>query len=169
MVDTLSSESGNWILPSQPPTFSSTLPNYGESLPGRVNREGVKNYVRNRGTLNLGDWATEGRRRATSAVAQSINAEPNAFQAPPPKVLGDDALRNYTKSRTSTPNLIGGVLDAPNPHHRFRVKKAARANYDKNQNSQMKSLLESYGKLPLPPQPAPHTQGEVISKYIQFN
>jgi hypothetical protein len=157
MTTTLSSESANRILPSRSTTLSSILPNYEESLPARVNREGVQNYVKSRGTLNIGDWATEGRRMLTS----SITREQSVVIARPPKVLGPDAIRNYTRNRSSTPNLIYGNLDPPNPHHRFRVKKEARDNYNKNHNSQMKALFQSYGKLPLPTQPAPRTQGEV--------
>ncbi len=157
MVTNLSSESANWILPSRSTTLSTTLPNYEQSLPVRVNREGVQNYVKSQGTLNIGNWATEGRRMSTS----SITREQSALIAPPPKVIGSDAMRNYTRNTSSTPNLIAGNLDPPNPHHRLRVKKEARANYDKNRNSQMKALIHNYGKLPLPTQPAPHTQGEV--------
>lgn len=156
MADTYLLDEANWVLPSQPTTFASTLPNYEQSLPVRVNREGVTNYIKNRGTLNLGDWATEGRRMSTSTTPV-----PNVLEAPPPKVLGPDALQNYIKSRSSTPNLIYSNLEPPNPHHRLRVKKEGRDNYNKNHHSQMKSLLESYGKLPLPEQTQPHTQGEV--------
>jgi hypothetical protein len=156
MVTTLSSESANWLLPSNPSSFASTLPNYEESFPIRVNREGVANYVKNRGSLNLGDWATEGRRMSTS-----LGQGPSDFQAPPPQVLGREALQNYTRSRTSTPNLIYGDLQPPNPHHHQRVKREGRANYDKNRLTQMKSIFQNYGKSPLPAQPAPNTQGEV--------
>ena len=161
MLATLSSESANWILPSQPTTLASTVTNYEESVPVRVNREGVKNYVKNRGTLNIGDWAIEGRRTSTSTVTQPIIKERNAPVAPPPKVIGPDAMRNYTRSRSSTPNLIYGNLESPRPHHHSRVKKAGLANYEKNNKSQMKVLFENYGKLPLPPPPVPHTKGEV--------
>jgi len=161
MVTTLSSGSANWILPSRPTTSTSTLPNYEESLPIRVNREGVQNYVKNRGTFNIGNWATEGRRMSTSTVTQPIIHEQNVLEISPPKVIGSDAMRNYTRSRSSTPNLIYGDLDPPNPHHQLRVKKEGRANYEKNHHTQMKGLFENYGKLPLPTPTLPRTQGEV--------
>ena len=151
MTKSLSSESANWILPSYPTTFTSTIPNYEEALPFRVNHEGAKNYVKNRGTLNIGDWATEGRRMSTSTLP--INQEP--------KVLGPDALRNYTKSRCSTPNLIYGNLEAPDSHPALRVKREGRANYEKSHHSQTKTLFENYGKLPLSTPKLPNTQGEV--------
>src|SRR5579871_921126 len=114
MVITLSSESANWVLPSYPVTLTSTLPNYEQSLPNRVNREGVTNYVKHRGTLNIGDWAVEGRRMSTSSIlSQPTVQDKNIFQAPPPKVLGPDAMRNYQRNRSSTPNLIYGNLDPP--------------------------------------------------------
>jgi len=156
MTKTLSSESANWILPSHPATFTSTIPNYEESLPFRVNREGAKNYVKNRGSLNIGDWAIEGRRMSTTTLP--INQESNLQQ---PKVLGADALRNYTKSRCSTPNLISGILQPPDSPQVLRVKREGRANYEKSHHSQTKTLLENYGKLPLSTPKAPHTQGEV--------
>jgi len=158
MTKTLSSESDNWILPSNPTTFTSTLPNYEETPPFRVNREGVKNYVRNRGSLNIGDWAIEGRRMSTTTTTLPINQESNL---PQPKVLGPDALRNYTKSRCTTPNLIYGNIQPLDSQHGMRVKREGRANYEKNHNSEMKNLLQNYGKLPVPIQQGPHTQGEV--------
>ena len=163
MNTTLPFESGNWVLPSQARRLSSTAPNYDEFVPQRVNRAGVQNYLRNRGSLNLGDWAIEGQRKTTGLLSNSAVVEPNAFEAPAPKVLGPDAMRNYLKSRTSTPNLIHGNLDPPNPHHHFRVKREGSANYKRNQHSQMKLLFDNYGKLPLPSPKAPHTQGEVNS------
>ena len=163
MVTTVPSNSEPWILPNYQRRLSSTLPNYEQSVPMRVNREGVQNYIRNRGTLNFGDWATEGRRVSISSasVTESTTTVQNVLAVPPPKVIGPDAMRNYIQSRTSTPNLIHGDLAPPNPHHHHRVKREGRANYNKNQNSQMKQLLENYGKLPVPTQPLPHTQGEV--------
>lgn len=134
----------------------STLPNYEEAPPFRVNREGVKNYVKNRGSLNIGDWAIEGRRNSATV---SRNEEANL---PQPKVLGPDALRNYTKGRCTTPNLIyGNDVQRPNPYHGLRVNQEGRANYEKNHRSQTKTLFENYGKLPLPTPTGPHTQGEV--------
>ena len=155
-----SSQSANWILPSNPTTFASSIPNYEEAPPFRVNREGVKNYIKNRGSLNIGDWAIEGRRMSTTSVATTVpdNQEVNLAQ---PKVLGPEALRNYTKSRCTTPNLIYGNMQAPDPHHGMRVKREGLANYEKNHHSQMKTLMENYGKLPLPTPPVPNTQGEV--------
>ncbi|CAF1313219.1 unnamed protein product [Adineta steineri] len=160
MTTTLSSESANWILPSYPRTFTSTLPNYEEAPPFRVNHEGVKNYVKNRGSLNIGDWAIEGRRMSTTATILSDNQQSNLVQ---PKVLGSEALRNYNKSRCSTPNLIYGDVQPPDSHHGMRVKREGQANYNKNHDSQVKTLQENYGKLPLPRQPAPHIQGEVAT------
>lgn len=156
MTTTVSAESANWILPSNPTTFGSTLPNYEEAPPFRVNQEGVKNYIRNRGSLNIGDWAIEGRRMSTATLP--VNQEPTVAQ---PKVLGPDALRNYTKSRCTTPNLIYGHMQTPDSNQPMRVKREGRANYEKNQDSQMKSLLQNYGKLPLPTPSVPNTQGEV--------
>lgn len=167
MVTAFPLDSSNWVLPSHQPTLSSTLPDYEGSLPVRVNREGITNYIKNRGSLNLGDWATEGRRMSISSGTEPRTPVPNPLEPPPPKVLGPDAMRNYIKSRSSTPNLLYGNLTGPNPHNHFRVKKEGRANYDKNQHSQMKVLLENYGKLPLPSPKRPHTQGEVnFLKYI---
>jgi hypothetical protein len=158
MTKSLSSESANWILPSNQKTFTSTIPNYEEAPPFRVNREGAKNYVKNRGSLNIGDWAIEGRRMSTTTTTLPTNQESNL---PQPKVLGPDALRNYTKSRCTTPNLIYGDLQLPNSQQGMRVKREGRANYEKNHNSEMKSLLQNYGKLPLSTKPIPNTQGEV--------
>ncbi|CAF3388271.1 unnamed protein product [Rotaria sp. Silwood1] len=163
MTVNLTSESANWILPSLPTTLPSTTPNYEESLPIRVNREGVANYIKNRGTLNFGQWAAQDRRMSTSAGTKPTVDQFNSFPVPPPKIIGPDATRNYIRSRSSTPNLIYGNLEPPNPHHHFRVKKEGRANYERNHNSHMKALLESYGKLPLPTQPIPHTQGEMAT------
>ncbi|UJR10634.1 hypothetical protein I4U23_014831 [Adineta vaga] len=161
MTTGLSSESANWILPSHPSTFTSTIPNYEEAPPFRVNREGVKNYMKNRGSLNIGDWAIEGRRMSTTTT----NALPNDQESIllQPKVLGPDALRNYTKSRSSTPNLIYGDLQPPNSHQGMRVKREGRANYEKSHHSQTKTLFENYGKLPLPTPKGPHTQGELAT------
>jgi hypothetical protein len=156
MSTTLSSKSANWIVPSNPATFESTIPNYEEAPPFRVNQEGVKNYIKNRGSLNIGDWAIEGRRMSTTTLP--INQEINPLQ---PKVLGPDALRNYTKSRCSTPNLIYGNIEPLDSRNGMRVKKEGRANYEKNHNSELKNLLQNYGKSPLEAQPVPHTQGEV--------
>lgn len=103
----------------------------------------------------------EASRRSASSVGQSVVPEQYVLPIPPPKVIGSDAIRNYIRSRTSTPNLIHGDMAAPNPHHHFRVKREGRANYERNQHSQMKTLFENYGKLPLPTPPLPHTQGEV--------
>lgn len=161
MVETWPTERENWTLPSYPVTIASTLPNYEESLPIRVNREGVQNYLRNRGSLTLGDWSMEGRRRSVSSARQPLPSDRPAFVAPPPKVLGADALRNYTRSRSSAPNLIGGVIDPPHPHHQYRVKPEAQKNYDRNQRTQMKVLMENYGKLTIPDPPPPHIQGQV--------
>ena len=171
MASTLSSEYNNWILPSQPVVIASTLPNYEESLPIRVNREGVANYIKHRGTLNIGDWATEGKRLSTPASMEPTVEQRNYFAAPPPKVLGPEAMQNYTRSRSSTPYLIYSNLDPPNPHNQVRVKREGRENYDKNQATQMKAMFQNYGKSPLPPQPTPNTQGEVNFEiyYILLN
>ncbi|CAF1969463.1 unnamed protein product [Rotaria magnacalcarata] len=161
MTRNLSSQSANWIPTSYATTFSSTIPNFEEATPYRVNPEGVKNYVKNRGSLNIGDWAIEGNRMSTtSATPLSTEQESNL---PQPKVLGPDALRNYTKSRCSTPNLIYGNIQPPDPLYGMRVKKEGRANYEKNHNTEMKTLLESYGKLSLPIHSVPHTQGELAT------
>jgi hypothetical protein len=160
-MNTLPLESTNWVLPTQPTTFTSTLPNYEQTLPIRVNREGVKNYLKHRGTLNIGDWATEGKRTPRLTIAQPIIYGQNIFEGPPPKVLGADAIRNYVRSRSSTPNLIYDNVDPPREHHQMRVKKEGRANYEKNQNSQSKFLMDNYGKLSIPTLPKPNTMGEV--------
>lgn len=160
-MNTLPWESGNWLLPTQSTTLSSTLPNYEEALPIRVNREGMKNYLKHRGSLNLGDWATEGKRTPKPTLAQPIIYGQNVFEGPPPKVLGADAVRNYVKSRSSTPDLIGGVVDGPRDHHKMRVKKEARDNYARNQHSESKFLMQNYGKLPIPTLPTSNTVGEV--------
>jgi hypothetical protein len=159
MTANLSSESANWILPYHPATFGSIIPNYEEAPPFRVNQEGVKNYIKNRGSLNIGDWAIEGR-RMSSATTATLPTDQESY-IPQPKVLGPDALRNYTKSRCTTPNLIYGTLQPPAAHPNMRVKREGLANYEKNKDSQMKSLIQNYGKLPLQRQPAPHTQGAV--------
>ena len=158
MTTGLYSGSENWILPSNTMTIPSTLPNYEEAPPFRVNREGVKNYIKNQGSLNIGDWAVEGRRMSTSSTTVSNAQETNQ---PQPKVFGADALRNSTKSRASTPNLICGNTQTPDSGQGLRVRQEGRANYERNRNSEMKSLLENYGKLPLPTPTVPHTQGEV--------
>ena len=167
MMDAFPTETGNWTLPSYPVTLTSTLPNYEEALPARVNRDGVKNYLRNRGTLNFAEWGADGRRSSVSAAGQPLPSDRNAFVAPPPKVLGHDALRNYTRSRSTTPNLLGGVLYPPHSHHNFRVKKEGQANYNRNQKTQMKDLMENYGKFARPEPPLPHTQG-AVSLSIDF-
>ncbi|CAF2390424.1 unnamed protein product [Rotaria sp. Silwood2] len=158
MTKKFSSESADWIPESYPTTFSSTMPNFEETPPYRVNREGVQNYVKNRGSLNIGDWAIEGRRMSTTTLP--INQESSL---PQPKVLGPDALRNYTKSRCSTPNLIQGNFQPPDSNYGMRVRKEGRANYEKNHNTEMKTLLENYGKLSLPIPPVPHIQGELAT------
>lgn len=157
MTRAVSSASTNWILPSHPKTFTPELPNHEDDLPFRVNREGMQNYVRNRGTLNIGDWAVEGRRMSTTSTI----IDP-ASVIPPPKVFGADALQNYNKSRCTTPNLIGGRLEAPDSRQGMRVKKEGLANYEKSHYSQTKDLLDNYGKLPTQAVPVPHTQGQVI-------
>jgi hypothetical protein len=169
-MNTLPWDTTNWLLPNQPTTITSTLPNYEEALPVRVNHEGMQNYLKNRGSLNLGVWATEGKRTPIPTISKPIIAGQNVFNVPPPKVLGNDAIRNYVRSRSSTPNLIYDNADPPREHHQMRVKKEARANYEKNQNSQSKFLMDNYGKLPIPTLPAPHTMGQVnISiNFIEF-
>jgi hypothetical protein len=163
MTSDLSSESANWIRPSHPTTFNSTIPNYEEVPPFRLNHEGAKNYARNRGTLNIGDWATEGRRMSTPTLpANDISTISQ------PKVVGPDALRNYNRSQCTTPNLIYGTVQPPDSRQGMRVKQEGRANYERNHNSEMKSLLQNYGKLPLATPPLPNTQGKVkLSK--KFN
>lgn len=156
MTKKLSSESTYSIPPKDYSTFASKLPNFEEAPPFRVNPEAVKNYVKNRGSLNIGDWAIEGRRMSTTLTT---NQESNVQQ---PKVLGEDALRNYTKSRCSTPNLIYGSTHSTEPQIGLRVTREGRANYERNNNNDMKTLFQNYGKSELPPQPAPNTQGEVI-------
>ena len=150
MSTTLSSESANWIVPSEPATFASVIPNYEEAPPFRVNQEGVKNYIKNRGSLNIGDWAIEGRRMSTTttAAAAPINQE-LVLLANRGEVLGADALRNYTKSRCTTPNLIYGNTQLPDSQQAMRVKREGRANYERNHHSQTQALLTNYGKLPL--------------------
>ncbi|CAF0830641.1 unnamed protein product [Rotaria sp. Silwood1] len=164
MTKTFSSESANWIPPSHPTMFSSTVPNFEEALPFRVNREAVQNYVKNRGSLNIGDWAIEGQRMSTTTTTTTTTAPINQeSNLPQPKVLGPDALRNYTKSRCSTPNLIHGNVQPLDSQYGMRVKKEGRANYEKNHNTEMKTLLQDYGKLSLPTPPVPHTQGELAT------
>ena len=155
MARAVSSTSTNWILPSNPKTFTSTLPSHEEDLPFRVNREGVQNYIKNRGSLNIGDWAIEGRRMSTTTAMDST------LTVPPPKVLGADALQNYTKSRCTTPNLIGGRLEPPDSRQGMRVTREALPNYEKSHYSQTKDLLDNYGRLSAPALPVPHTQGQV--------
>lgn len=150
MTRALSSESANWTLPSSQKTFA----NHDDTLPFRVNREGVQNYLKNRGSLNIGDWAIEGRRMSTTTD------DPTSV-IPPPKVLGPDALRNYTRNRTTTPDLINGRLQPPDSRGAMRVKKEGLANYEKSHYSQTKDLMQNYGKLPATSQPVPHTQGQV--------
>lgn len=161
MARALSSESANWILPSHQKTFASALPDYEEELPFRVNREGVQNYLKNRGSLNIGDWAIEGRRTSTTTAAATTVANDPASLIPAPKVLGPDALRNYTRSRSTTPDLINGRLQPPDSRGAMRVKKEGLANYEKSNYSQTKDLMQHYGKLSQPRQPVPHTQGQV--------
>ena len=165
MTKTLSSESANWILPSNPTSLTSTSPKYEEAPPYRVHREGVKNYLRNRGTLNIGEWAIEGKRTTKTPLPAD-----EEIIAPQPKVLGPDALRNYTRSRCSTPNLIHGYVQPTDSEHGMRVRREGRANYERNHHSQTQALLQNYGKLPLPTPPGPHTQGQVniASKRICF-
>ena len=156
----LSSESAQWILPSNPITPTPSSPTYEQALPFRVNQEGVKNYMKNRGSLNIGEWAIEGQRPSSSSVSHaSPIEEPYGTQ---PKVIGPDAMRNYSRSRNSTPNLIYGALETANAHSQMRVKQEGLANYERNHNSDVKGLLQNYGKMPLLQQPIPHTQGEVI-------
>jgi hypothetical protein len=157
----LSAESANWILPSYPTTVASTMPNYEDAPPFRVHQEGVKNYMKNRGTLNIGDWAVEGR-RASRMGSMTQNEPTNTTILTQPKVVGPDALRNYSRSRSSTPNLIHGTLQPPDSHHHhLRVRREGQANYERNHDSQLKSLLHNYGKLPRSSRPMPHAQGEV--------
>lgn len=161
MTDILSLESANWVTANQPDTFTSTLPTYAESLPMHVKREGVQNYIKNRGSLNLGDWAIEGRRSATPRMGRG-EREPFDGQAIPAKVKGPEAIRNYMRSVSSTPNLLHGTLQPPNPHHGVRVRPEGQANYIQDHDSRVKILLESYGKdIPTPVPTRPHTQGEV--------
>ena len=165
MTKTLSTESANWVPPSNSTSFSSTLPNYEDSLPFRVNREGVKNYVKNRGSLNIGDWAIEGRQ--ISKTTSPINQETNSLH---PKVVGADAFRNYTNNIHSKPHLLDGNFQPPSSPYGLRVRKEGFANYEKNHKTQMKTLLENYGKLSVPAPPLPHTQGQVkLLKTISMN
>ena len=316
-----SQEQTNWVLPSPSTKFASTLPNYEEALPIRVNREGVRNYLKHQGTLNIGDWATEAKPPPIPLVSQPVNygqntrdrlptqavrsqevqhyvrsrsAAPNlsygqniyeapaqglqsaavrsyirnnraapavvygqnayeipsqmsqsdamqnytrgfgttsnlaygqgAYEVPAqmaqsgaiqnytrgpsatsdltygqsvdeipaqilgpggvddylrsysaqpnanygqnafeitPQVIGSDAVQNYIKGRITTPNLLYDNLNTPRKHHRMRVKREGIDNYQKNQYSQSKYLMDNYGKLSIPQLPAPNTVGEV--------
>jgi hypothetical protein len=161
MTDLLSSASADWVVANQPNTFTSTLPTYAKELPMHVKREAVQNYIKNRGSLNLGDWAIEGRRSATPRMVRS-DREPFPGQAIPAKVNGAEAIQNYVRSVSSTPNLLHGNLQPPNPHHGVRVRPEGRANYIQDHDSRMKILLESYGRnIPTPGPTRPHTQGAV--------
>ena len=160
MSTNLSSASADWILPSYPTSFTSTLPNYEDTLPFRVNHEGVQNYVKNRGSLNIGDWAIEGRQMSSAMSARDTPVDQDSYYGQP-KVLGPDALRNYNKGRRSSANLIYGTIEATEPPNPSRVRREGQANYDKSHSSQVKNLLQNYGKLSLPAQQVPHTQGQV--------
>ncbi|CAF0938368.1 unnamed protein product [Didymodactylos carnosus] len=147
---------GNWVLTNEAPVV--VYPDY--EAPLRVRREGINNYVKNRGSLNIGDWETEGRQPNASA-----RLPPPA----PPKVFGIDATLNYTKSRGSTANLLTGYLDPPNPHQGLRVKKEGRANYEKNHDASLKTLLQNYGKLPISDRRVPNTKGEFATRMFYSN
>ena len=168
MVDYLSLKSADWVVPEEPDTFMPTLPTHVESLPMFVRREGVQNYIKNRGSLNLGDWAIEGRR---SVTPRTLTTPQDLFvgQVIPAKVKGAEATRNFLRSVTSTPNLLHGVVESPDPHHGMRVKAEGRANYVKNHDSRVKLLLESYGSdIPSPGPLQPQIRGNVSLFTRQF-
>lgn len=170
MTKTLSSESADWIPSSNATTFLSTLPTYEDAPPFRVNREGVNNYIRNRGSLNIGDWAIEGGRMSTTTTPRITLQENQKLKVAQPKVLGPDALKNYTKNRCTTPRFICGHDRSSDSRQNMRVRHEGRAIYEKNQNTEIKSLLENYGTLSVSAQPGPHIQGQVkfITTKLKF-
>jgi hypothetical protein len=108
----------------------------------------------------LSNWAIEAQKKATSHLhdtEQQTSFEPLR----PAKVKGTDALNNYVRGTSSHPNLIGGLLQAPDPHHSLRVKPEGHQNYLRSHDSRVKSLFENYGKFERPDPTRPHTQGAV--------
>lgn len=154
----LSAESANWILPSHSTNTQMTTTSYEQPIPFRVNPEGVKNYMKNRGTLNIGEWATESRQTPKSANVNYSSEESYGNQ---PKVIGPDAIRNMNRDRGSTPNLMSGPVEMPASHNNMRVKREGLAYYERNHNSELKDLLSNYGRSASATKPIPHTQGEV--------
>jgi hypothetical protein len=160
MTDKLSAESAVWLQSVKPNTFQSTLPTYQGELPMRVNREGVRNFLKNRGSLNIGDWAIEGSDMMTPR-SQRTSRELFDGQRIPVKVVGVDAMNNHLRSVSSTPDLLHGNLQPPDPHHQMRVKPEGRASYVQDHDSRMKILMEHYGQFPLRSPTRPRTQGDV--------
>ena len=144
MTTSLFSSSTNWTLPSYSQTLESTLPNYEKNLPIRVKGEGATNYAKNRGSLKFGDEDVNNKR--ISIPMQSIEEKRDTLGILPRRVKGSDAERNYLQGRQSTPNLLYSSFQPPNPHHGLRVKTEARANYQRNQYSEMRLVFDNDNK-----------------------
>lgn len=148
----LSQESAEWMLPSKSNTprsvrsAQSVRIDHEPERPVGVSREGFKNYLRNSGSLNIGAWAIEGRRSATSSLERT-DSQLFADQGKQPKVIGDEAKKNYLKQTRGTPDILTSDYQPPRSHNQMRISRAGRANYLKDRESRVKSLLQNYGKL----------------------
>lgn len=162
----LSAESANWVRRASQPTLSSTVPAFDNELPIGVHREGLQNYVKNRGSFSLTWNSVDASRPATPQTPRNLDREIFPGQARPAKVIGEEAKKNYVRNVTSTPQLLFSGLQPPDPHHRMRVKREGRENYVRDRDSRVKLLLENYGKLAPPTPTRPRTQGEVKNLFV---
>ena len=118
----------------------STIPEYDpnstysspRSAP-RVRPEAVDNYLRNRGSLNIGDWAQQ------SHDWQSPR--------PAPKVKYDVAQQAYNRNRGCMSELLTGYWENPPVIRKGpRITKEAYGNFLKNKGSLTNLCYNNYGK-----------------------
>lgn len=88
----------------------------------RVKSEGQENYMKNRGSLNIGDWYQEGK------TYQSAR--------PVPRIKSNEAKNTYIQSQGSMAlNLGGYVENEASAHKGPRVKQEGQENFFKNRGT----------------------------------
>lgn len=98
----------------------------------RVRPEAFENYAKHRGSLNIGDWAEQGRDWESAR--------------PVPKVKYEVAQQAYAKNRGCMNELLTGYWEHPPIERKGpRVKKEAEHIFQKNQGN-MNTVLHEYGK-----------------------
>jgi hypothetical protein len=87
----------------------------------RVKYEGHENYLKHRGSLNIGDW--------------SIQSNGWESARPEPRLKYEEAKQSYIKNRGCMNELLGGYADPALERKGPRIKKEAENNFNKNKGT----------------------------------